>query len=108
MASYFSELNHLAYPVTTREQCANRDIYSVGLVSARKAEAAIEILKLTSSTCVIGLCQAIDHRRVEEAMQATVDGHHRASGKKNSVSRSQLLQPPVCVILREMFDPSGE
>ncbi|XP_013408386.1 phenylalanine ammonia-lyase 2-like [Lingula anatina] len=75
MASYMSELDHLANPMSNHvlsAECQNQSVNSMALVSSRLTREALEILQMMLANHLCLLCQALDLRYLRNEVLGSI------------------------------------
>lgn len=76
MAAYMAELESISTPM--RHISASLDSNAVALINARATHTAVDIVSLMASTYLFALCQALDHRVIDQICLEDMVTHHSA------------------------------
>ncbi|XP_013408364.1 phenylalanine ammonia-lyase 2-like [Lingula anatina] len=91
MASYMSELDHLANPMSNHvlsAECQNQSVNSMALVSSRLTREALEILQMMLANHLCLLCQALDLRYLRNEVISSM----RKMGKRQKEFLATFLK----------------
>ena len=93
MASYMAELDVLTNPVTNHVVSAemhNQSVNSLGLLSARKTNEALEVLQMMLANMLCCEMQAVDLRWLQRRVNSELDDLLRQHGVDPVAARSQV------------------